>query len=136
MARRLSATSIEMSWDPISVEESRGIVIAFSVRYRKVERVSRRNVDDISTVVETTNTSIIITDLEPDLRYTVSVAAKTSVGIGNYSEEITFGCKQIIEGIFIDDVYMVWIFLDPKQCFTTVHSSCIFLGPFCAWIGW
>ena len=40
-----------------------------------------------------TYTNIIIMDLDSRLGYAVSVAAKTSVGVGNYSEEITVGCK-------------------------------------------
>ena len=87
VARRISATSIEMNWDPLSEAAS------YSVRYRLVERVARRNLDDTYTTVETTNTNIIITDLDPRLGYAVSVAARTSVGVGNYSEEITVGCK-------------------------------------------
>jgi len=96
-----------MSWDPLSVMESQGVVTAYSVRYRKVERVTRRNVDDISTIVETSNTNIIITDLEPNLRYAVSVAARTSVGVGNYSEEITLGCKLVIlhEEVILTDMF-------------------------------
>ena len=87
VARRISATSIEMNWDPLSEAAS------YSVRYRVVERVARRNLDDTYTTVETTNTSIIITDLDPRLGYAVSVATRASVGVGNYSEEITVGCK-------------------------------------------
>ena len=87
VARRLSATSIEMNWDPLSEAAS------YSVRYRVVERVARRNLDDMYTIVETTNTNIIITGLDPRLGYAVSVASRTSVGVGNYSEEITIGCK-------------------------------------------
>ena len=88
VARWLSATSIEMSCDPLSEAASH------SVRYRVVERVAHRNLDDMYTIVETTNINIIITDLDPRLGYAVSVAAKTSVGVGNYSEEITVDCSE------------------------------------------
>ena len=91
--RRLSATSIEISWDPLSTVESLGVVTSYSVKYRPVERVARRNLDDISTIVETSNTNIILNDLDPRYPYAVSVAAKTSAGIGNYSEEIIIGCE-------------------------------------------
>ena len=68
-----------MSWDPLSEAAS------YSVRYMVVERVAHRNLDDTYTMVETTNTNTIITDLDPRLEYAVSVAAKTSVGVGNYT---------------------------------------------------
>ena len=90
VARRLSATSIQMSW---SVVGSPGIVTSYLVKYREVEWIPGRNLDITSTVVNTTNTNIIITDLDPRHEYAVSVAAKTTVGIGNYSHEIIVGCK-------------------------------------------
>ena len=93
VSRRLSATSIQISWDPLSTVESLGVVTSYSVKYRVLERVTRRNLDDKSTIVETTNASIILSDLDPRYRYAVSVAAKTIAGIGNYSEEIIIGCK-------------------------------------------
>ena len=89
IARRLSATSIEMSWDPISDV----VVTSYSVKYRAVERVAHSNLDDMSTIVETTSTSIIITHLDPRYEYAVSVATKTAAGVGNYSENVTVGCK-------------------------------------------
>ena len=78
VARWLSATSIEMSWDPLSEAAS------YSVRYRVVERVARRNLENMYAMKPPT-TNNIITDLDPRLGYAVSVAAKTSVGVGNYS---------------------------------------------------
>ena len=96
--------------------ESQGVVTAYSVRYRKVERVTRRNVDDISTIVETTNTSIVITDLEPNLRYAVSVAAKTSAGVGNYSDEVTLGCKLVMYASSgVSYLIDVLTFVDPNS---------------------
>ena len=67
--------------------------VTYSVKYRAVERVARRNLDDTSTIVETSNTSIILSDLDPKHGYAVSVAAKTTAGVGNYSAEIITGCK-------------------------------------------
>ena len=66
---------------------------SYFVKYRVLERVTRRSLDDTSTIVETTNTSIILSDLDPRYGYAVSVAAKTIAGVGNYSEEIIIGCK-------------------------------------------
>ena len=89
VARRLSATSIEMSWSAVEVLGG----VTYSVKYRAVERVSRRNLDDMSTIVETSNTTIILNDLDPRQGYAMSVAAKTTAGVGNYSAEIIIGCK-------------------------------------------
>ena len=67
--------------------------VTYSVKYRAVERIARRNLDDTSTNVETSNTNIILNDLDPRHGYAVSVAAKTTAGVGNYSAEIIIGCK-------------------------------------------
>ena len=89
VARRLSATSIEMSWSAVEVLGG----VTYSVKYRAVERVARRNLDDTSTIVETSNTNIILNDLDPRQGYAISVAAKTTAGVGNYSAETVIGCK-------------------------------------------
>ena len=90
VARRLSATTIEMSW---SVVGSPGIITSYSVKYRAVEWIAGRNLNIMSTIVNTTNTSIIITDLDPRHECAVSVAATTTAGLGNYSQEIIVGCE-------------------------------------------
>ena len=90
VARRLSATTIEMSWSVVGSPE---IITSYSVKYRAVEWIAGRNLDITSTIVNTTNTNIIITDLDPRHEYAVSVAATTTAGVGNYSQEIIVGCK-------------------------------------------
>ena len=58
-----------------------------------MERVARRNFDDMSTIVGTSNTTIILNDLDPRHGYAMSVAAKMTAGVGTYSAEIIIGCK-------------------------------------------
>ena len=77
-----------------------GIVTTYLVRYRIVEeeetgRRVRRNIDNVTTVIETSDTSIVIRDLDPRIVYAVSVAAETDAGVGNYSEEMIVGRKSI-----------------------------------------
>lgn len=77
-----------------------GVVTAYLVRYRITEdkvdsssRRTRRNADNLTTVIETTDTSIVISDLDPRIVYAVSMAARTEAGVGNYSQETIVGCK-------------------------------------------
>ena len=93
VTERLSATSIKVTWDFLTREESRGVVTSYHVKYRPVDRTVRRNIDDLSIVVNTTNSETVIEDLDPRVVYAVSLAASTSAGIGNYSDEITVECK-------------------------------------------
>ena len=99
--RRISATDIEVNWDPLTPEESMGVVTAYLVRYRITDdevdqssgRRARRNVDNLTAVIETIDTNIVISDLDPRIVYAVSVTARTNVGVGNYSQERIVGCK-------------------------------------------
>ena len=78
-----------------------GVVTAYLVRYRITEDVDvessdrrvRRNADNLSTVIETTDTSVVISDLDPRIVYAVSVAARTDAGVGNYSHETIVPCR-------------------------------------------
>lgn len=76
------------------------MVTAYLVRYRIIEdevessgRRARRNANNLTTVIETTDTNIVISDLDPRIVYAVSVAARTAAGVGNYSQETIVGCK-------------------------------------------
>ena len=97
---RISATDIEVSWEPLTPEQSMGVVTAYLVRYRitEDEAVSsgrgreRRNANNLTTVIETADTSIVISDLDPRIVYAVSVAARTDAGVGNYSHETIVPC--------------------------------------------
>ena len=44
----------------------------------------------------TNKTEIVIKDLDPILRYSVSVASNTDTHVGNYSSEATVECKSFL----------------------------------------
>ena len=90
---RISATSIRLSWQPLTPEESRGTISMYHVKYRPLARVTRRSLDDMSVVINTTDVAVTITDLDPRVAYAVAIAASTSAGMGNYSNETVIGCK-------------------------------------------
>lgn len=79
------------------------MVTAYLVRYRITEdaevessdRRVRRNANNLSMVIETTDTNIMISDLDPRIVYAVSVAARTDAGVGNYSHETIVPCRLI-----------------------------------------
>ena len=77
-----------MSWDPLSEEDSLGFRITYLVRYRVHEFQFTRRTEDTSTIVEVTESSMTISELEPQLAYTVAVAAKNEMGAGEFSKEI------------------------------------------------
>ena len=76
-----------------------GIVSGYIVKLRIVPdeevdgRRVRRNSDNLTTVIETNATSLLVGDVDPRIIYAVSVAARTGAGIGSYSPEAVVGCK-------------------------------------------
>ena len=64
----------------------------YHIKYRPLGSVIRQTLDDSPVVINTTDTEVTVTDLDPRVTYAVAVAASTSAGMGNYSEEIMIGC--------------------------------------------
>ena len=100
-AIRISPTAIEVTWNPHSPEDSEGIISSYLVRLRIVpeeeaDRIrARRNSDDLIRVMETNDTSLVVSDLDPGTVYGVSVAVRTSARNSSYSPETIVGCKLI-----------------------------------------
>ena len=102
--RRLNPTDVEVNWVPLSPEESQGIVTSYLVRFRILEedpigssRRSRRNSDELTTVVETSDPPpLVVSDLDPRIVYAVAIAARNGAGIGSYGPETIVGCKCIV----------------------------------------
>ena len=88
MVTRISATEVQVSWDPLSKEDSLGSSITYLVRYRVHESRVTRNTEDTSSIVEVEESSMVISELEPHLAYAVAVAAKNKRGAGEFSDEI------------------------------------------------
>ncbi len=81
-----------VTWGSLTLQESRGNVVAYHVKYRSLDRVYRRNLDDVSTVLNTTDSELEISGLDPGLAYAVALAASTAAGMGSYSNETTAEC--------------------------------------------
>ena len=96
MVTRISATEIQVSWDPLFKENSFGSRITYLVRYRVNESRVTRNTEDTSTIVEVEEPNTIISELEPHLAYAVAVAAKNKRGAGEFSDEIIADSEYIL----------------------------------------
>lgn len=92
MVQRVSATTLMVSWSPLSLQESRGNVLQYHVRYRPLDRPVRRNLDDGATIVNSSSSEVVITDLDPRLTYAVALAASTAAGMGAFSTETVAEC--------------------------------------------
>ena len=76
-----------VEWKPLTLEEARGFITSYIVTYSSTE--SRRRKRTTSTVeVAGDQTSATIDDLDPNVQYSVSVAAITTAGTGVSSDPI------------------------------------------------
>lgn len=83
-----------MQWAPDSDDAPEALT--YLVKYRPIQasrNIQKRNADDLSVVMETNQTSFVISGLDPRFAYAVSVATRNEGGAGNYSEEVVVGCE-------------------------------------------
>lgn len=76
-----------VEWKPLTLEEARGFITSYIVTYSSAD--SRRRKRATGTVeVPGDQNSVSIDDLDPDIEYSVSVAAATTAGTGVGSDPI------------------------------------------------
>lgn len=83
----LSSSEIMVTWDEVPQIDQNGIITTYEVLYEPQEIQGEEIMSPV--MVNTTNLSIILIDLEPVVIYNISARAYTSVGPGPFSEEIT-----------------------------------------------
>ena len=74
----LSSTSVELSWEAPSIEESNGGIIRYTVRYYLEQDPGQEFIND------TVDTKMTFIDLKPNTEYIFQVRAHTAVGAGPY----------------------------------------------------
>ena len=83
---------MEIVYTTVSMQESNGVITAYLVTYY----VNNRNTgcqNPVSVVAPANATIALIQGLDPTREYCVTVAARTSVGVGQSSQVVTIGCK-------------------------------------------
>ena len=85
----LNKTTFNISWAPLTREQSYGKVILYDVKEELVSRVKRRKRSSISSrTLNTTTTFVVLSDLSLCSQYNVSVRAYTKAGPGPYSQSM------------------------------------------------
>jgi len=80
-------TTFNISWVPLSIENSHGMVILYDVKEEFLPRGKRqKRSPSNSTTLNTTATYVVLYDLLLCSQYHVSVRAYTKVGPGPYSQ--------------------------------------------------
>ena len=146
--RRTTATTATLTWNQLSLVQSRGFLTAYKVTYKNTQRSNCPQVDpETSTTlsVDQDETQLVITDLDPRLEYCVGIAATTVVGMSDYSAAVKVPCKSatlqcntslpqkmywsVVCGITIAS-------FSTLQCFPTACSKCISLVSMLVVSGW
>ena len=86
-SQQLNKTSYRISWDPLTIETSNGVVLAYEVKYT---RLSYRGSPSSSAprYQNTTDTMVTLQRLTLCSTYNVLVRAYTSAGAGTFSHAI------------------------------------------------
>ena len=80
-------TSIDLSWTPLTLKEARGFITGYVVSYSTGS--GRRRQDEEETLdVSADASSATITELDPGTGYSVTVAGRTSAGVGPAGESM------------------------------------------------
>ena len=82
----LSSTEIRVSWQDVPAISQNGIITQYEVEYNQ-SRFAQVPMSD-TTVVNASQLTVELTDLEEDVEYSISVRAYTSVGPGPFSAAI------------------------------------------------
>ena len=81
---RLNGTAMDISFTPLTIVEAKGIIEAYSISYRPLSSRKRQGPTVVN--VPAGRNNMVITGLNPDTGYAVSVCASTSSGLGVCSE--------------------------------------------------
>ena len=82
----VNATSITITWQPLPTCEQNGVITNYTIAYRMEGRM---DMSFIEIVVDAANLTAVVTPLTPYTNYTIKMAASTSVGLGEFGQEVT-----------------------------------------------
>ena len=86
-ATNLSSTEIRVNWTTFPVIDHNGILTEYEVQFNQSVANNTQRPPSDSVFVPASITTVVLTDLGPDVLYTVTVRALTRVGPGPYSPD-------------------------------------------------
>ena len=81
----ISPTEIAMSWNEVIPIDQNGIIIMYEVDYQPAQLFNGPMTVD---VMNTTNTNILLTNLQESVQYNITVRAYTRIGPGPFSNHV------------------------------------------------
>ena len=89
MATRITNTAIRVSWSPLTLTQARGFLTGYTILLIPTPISRKRQTNGVAVVAGPTDTSRVVTGLDPTLQYSVTVVGGTSVGIGEPGPAVT-----------------------------------------------
>jgi len=118
-ATAISSTEIMVTWDEIPGLDQNGIITDYEIQIEPLDFTT----DLVANRLNTTNLSMLVTDLEENIRYSIEVRAYTSVGPGPYSVAVTVRTFEDGNVLFIpyilspyNETYLIFI---PSASYTS-----------------
>jgi hypothetical protein len=134
---RTDATSLQLSWDTLSLEELRGFFHSYAVAYYELDTFQCMDIDpSTSQLTAVHKPFIVISDLVPGKEYCVGVAARTSAGVGNYTQLLIplytnllfqvhfYGIHNCPEWVHQDSLDKVEEFIDQMSLELSKYCTC------------
>lgn len=82
--KRVNATSVILTWEPLLLVESRGFLTGYKVAYMNTQTSSCSQFSDETTIttlsVDKERTQMTISSLDPSMGYCVAIAARINCG--------------------------------------------------------
>ena len=88
-SRRINNTAVYITWDPLTLSQARGFLTNYTITLSPVSLSQEKRASIITRTVPASQAMIVVTDLEPEQLYYITVAGSTSIGLGLPSEIIT-----------------------------------------------
>ena len=88
-AMAISPTEVNVTWTEVAAIHRNGIITVYEVDYQPLG-----DFEADLTRVNTTNTSILLTDLHESVQYNITVRAFTIVGPGPFSDVVVSGTPE------------------------------------------
>lgn len=86
---RVNAEHIRVHWAAVMRGDYRQPITHYTVKYYPIHK----ELQSAYNLINTSNTEIVISGVDPVRSYAVSIAANSEAGGGNFSKEIIAGCK-------------------------------------------
>ena len=106
---RVNAKQIQVHWAAVMRGDYRQPITYYTVKYCPLNM----EVQSAYNTINTSNTEIIISGLDPVRKYAVSIAANSEAGRGNFSKEIIAECKyhqMLYKGKFVWEKHILVAF--------------------------